>query len=345
MQLSEAQTPAILVLADGVAVPGVLAARIVESAYSAADRALVTFALNAAPAGYWNGWMASRLEVRIGLDGGWNSLFLGVVDLIEFDLTGGTVEIEGRDLTALLIDYLVEESYPNLTASDIASQLAANVGLAAQVTSTTVLVGRYWNSEWSRAALGNYGKARSGWDLLIWLAAEEEYDVYVSGTKLYFGPSTLNSADAVALSPSDCVTLKLERSLRLAGDIEITVRSWNSRTKLGYSPTASVPGAGTAVWRKVFVRPNLQIADAEQLALREASVLSSHERVVTACIPGEFAIGARDQLALSGTGLDFDQNYVVDEVERVLDSDNGFVEHVRARAASTGRQAAIAGNG
>ena len=345
MQLSEARTPAILALADGAAIPGVMAARIVDSACSAADRVQVTFAFNAAPVGYWSGWMASSLEIRIGIDGGWASLFLGIVDLIEFDVTAGTVEIEGRDLTALLIDYLVEESYPNLTASDIASQLATHVGLVPQVTSTTGLVGRYWNSEWSRAALGNYGRARSGWDLLIWLAAEEQFDVYVSGNQLYFGPPVASSAPPAVIFPSDCITLKLERSLRLAGDIEITVRSWNSRTKLSCSPTASVPGSGAGIWRKVFVRPNLQIADAEQLALREAGVLSQHERVVSACLPGEFAIGARDQLALAGSGLDFDQTYVVDEVERIIDAENGFVEHVRARAASPGRSAMISGGG
>ena len=345
MQLSDAQTPDVLALADGVVIPGVMAARITDSACSASDRVQVTFAFNAAPASYWTAWMASSLEVRIGIDGGWTSLFLGVVDLIEFDMTNGTVEIEGRDLTALLIDCVVEESYPNLTASDIAEQLATQVGLTPQVTATTGLVGRYWSSEWSRAALGNYGKARSGWDMLVWLAAEEGFAVYVTGSQLYFGPTAINSAAPAVIYPSDCISLKLERSLRLAGDIAITVRSWNSRTKQSCSPTASVPGVGAATWRKVFVRPNLQIADAEQLALREAGVLSQHERVVSASLPGEFTIGARDQLMLAGSGIDFDQIYIVDEIERVIDAENGFVEHIRARAASPGRSATISGNG
>jgi hypothetical protein len=334
----------LLALADGVVIPGVTAVRVTQSGNTAADRVQLTFAFNAASAGYWDSWMAASLEVRVAVDSNWSSIFLGVVDLIEFDVVGGTVEIEGRDLTALLIDLVVEESYPNLTASDIAQKLATQVGLTPAVTATTGLVGRYWGSDWSRLALGNYGKARSGWDLLVWLAAQESFDVYVTGNRLYFGLPSANSASATVIYPSDCITLKLERSLRLAGNIEITVRSWNSRTKTGCSPTASVSGSGSNLWRKIFVRPNLQIADAEQFAMSEAVVLSQHERVVTACLPGELSIGPRNLLTIFGSGIDFDQTYVVDEVERVISAEKGFVEYVRARAASPGRNVSFVGS-
>lgn len=344
MQPSEARTPNLLALADGNVVPGMIAARITDSAAAAAGRMQASFALNAAPEGYWSGWLPSSVELRIGLDGGWNSLFIGVVDLVDFDLINGIVEIEGRDLTALLIDCPVEESFANRSSSEIAQSLATVVGLGAQVTATTDLIGRYWNSEWSRSSLGNYGKARSAWDLLVWLAAEEQFDVYVAGSNLYFGPPGAREV-AITLDPTQCISLRVERSLRLAGNIVITVKSWNSRTKQSCTPSAVVAGAGGATWQKSFVRPNLQIADAEALALREANVLAQHERVVIASLPGEFLIAARGNLTLCNTGIDFDQSYIIDEVERVIDSENGFVEHVRARAPSFGRSAVIAGDG
>lgn len=343
MLLSEARTPGVLALGDGVPIPGLIAARVTSSAASAADRVQLQFAFGAAPSGYWSEWMVSRLEVRVAVDGEWASLFLGVADLIEFDLVQGIVEIEGRDLTALLIDQIVEQTYPNQTSSDMASALAGSVGLTPVVSPTSTLVGRYWQSEWSRSALGNYGKVRSAWDLLRWLASQEQYDVFVSGRKLYFHPPPLDISDIVTISRGDCIGLKLERSLRLAGDIKIIVRSWNSRTKQAFSSEADVAGYGGQNWRKIYVRPNLQIADAEQIALYEANELSRHERLVFFTLPGELKIGVRDHLVLVGTGLDFDQGYLVEEIERVIDSDRGFIEHVRVRAATAGRSAVIAG--
>ncbi len=349
LQGSDSRVPDILVLADGVAVPGVMAARVVSSATSSADRAQVTLAYHAGSASYWSGWAPSRLEVRIGIEGDWNSLFLGVVDLVAFDLTEGLVEIEARDLTALLIDCVVEQSFPNLTASDIVQQLAGQVGLVPVVTLTTGLVGRYWRSDFAKLALGNYGRARSAWDILVFLAAEEVFDVYVSSDQLYFTPASSSaSAGGVAVQnivdASQCISLRLERSLRLAGNIEVGVRSWNSRTKQGCVATSLVAGNDGEIWKKMFVRPNLMIEDAQAIATHEAWELASHERVVCFSRPGEFLLGVRDLIVLSGSGLDFDQNYIVDEIEWVIGAERGFLEHVRARAMSAGRTVSVSGN-
>jgi hypothetical protein len=53
--------------------------------------------------------------------------------------------------------------------------------------------------------------------------------VFVQGRALYFQPATQAADLAVSLRPSDVIDLKLERSLTLARDIEVLVKSWNSR--------------------------------------------------------------------------------------------------------------------
>ena len=343
MPSSKVRTPALEILADGVVVPGAMEVRVVNSASSRAGRFQASFAYHAAPEGYWSGWQPARIEVRAGSDGAANSIFLGVADCLAVDLVEGLVEVEGRDLTALLIDTLVEDSFPNQAASDIAQQLAGQVGLVPVVTQTSGLVGRYWNSDYAKLALGNYGRVRSAWDILVQLAVQEEFSVYVVGEQLFFVPIDPAAAPVAVIYPGRCIKISVDRSLRIAGDIEILVRSWNSRTRQGCAAGAVVTGTGGAGWKKILVRPNLLASDAQLIANHAAWEMASHERVVRFSRPGEGGLAVRAVITLAGSGLDFDQNYVIDEIEREISVTGGFIEHVRARSASAGRVVSLAG--
>ena len=64
----------------------------------------------------------------------------------------------------------------------------------------------------------------------MFLAEQEGFDVFVSGTTLHF-QSPAGPDVALTLSPDTVLDLRLERSLTLARDIEVTVKSWNSASR------------------------------------------------------------------------------------------------------------------
>ena len=99
-----------------------------------------------------------------------------------------TVEIDGRDLTARLLDARTQETFSNQTASQIAETLAARHGLTPNVTATQTLAGRYYAADHDRLTLGQFSRATTEWDLLTFLAAREGFEAYVSGQTLTFAP-------------------------------------------------------------------------------------------------------------------------------------------------------------
>ncbi len=105
------------------------------------------------------------------------------------DVLNRTVEIDGRDLTARLLDARTQETFSNQTASEIAETLAARHGLTADVTATTTLAGRYYATEHDRITLGQFSRATTEWDLLTFLAAREGFEAYVAGQTLTFAPA------------------------------------------------------------------------------------------------------------------------------------------------------------
>jgi phage protein D len=339
---SSLRTPAISVLANGAELAGVTEARIIAVNNFGADRFTVRAALSAVDPGAWQA-DGIDLEIRIGLDGAWVSLVQGAVDAIDIDPIRFTLTLSGRDYSAALIQAKTQESFQNQTSSQIATLLAGRHGLTAQVTATSTPVGRYYQIEHDSITLNQFTRATTEWDLLSFLARQEGFDLFVQGTALYFQPPTGLSAQPIAITPRDCTDLALHRALTLAGDIEVTVKSWNSRQQNAFTQTARASGRGGAGrggsrgsrQSTVIVRPNLTPDQALQLAQSILADLSRHERVVTLSMPGELSITPRSPIALSGTGTDFDQTYHIAEIERALSFERGFTQRIRARNMSS----------
>ena len=348
---SSLRTPALSVLANGGELGGVTEARVVAVNNFGADRFTVRAALSAADPAAWQG-DAIDLEIRIGLDGAWASLIEGAVDAIEIDPVRFTLTLTGRDYTAAFIEAKTQEAFQNQTSSQIATLLAGRHGLDAAVTGTTTPVGRYYEIEHDSITLNQFARATTEWDLLSFLARQEGFDLYVQGTTLHFEQPDGGSAQPAALTPLDCVDLGLHRALTLARDIEVTVKSWNSKQQTAFTQTARATGRGGSgrggsgrgasgggtrsgmqaqKQSYVIVRPNLTPDQALQLAQSILADLSRHERVVTLTMPGELGITPRTPIALSGTGTDFDQTYHVAEIERAVSFERGFTQRIRAR--------------
>jgi len=343
--------PRLVIVANGVPLAAPLSAEIVSNNHHAADRFHATAALPAPPdAAMWAATADIAIDIRVALTAGQpaTSLIQGVVDSVEIDAVSGLLHIAGRDRTAALIEARTQETFANLTASEIAILLAGRHGLTPEITATTTPVGRYWQLEHDRITLDQFTRASTEWDLLTSLASQEGFDVWVGGTTLYFHPSValvpnplpaaILNATATPSGPANVTGLRLERALTLAREIEVTVKSWHSRQQAACVQTArGTAGArsGGKPLHYVYVVPNLTPDAALQLAQRRLVELTRHERVIVAEMPGELTLTPRLPIAIAGTCSTFDQLYWIDEIERSLHWKNGFTQRVHARNISS----------
>ena len=332
MSGSSVRQLSITVLADGAPLPNLLDADILANAHFAAARFRLRLAIDPATATALL-QPGAILDIQLSIGGGSISLLQGEADILRCDVLNRTVEIEGRDLTARLLDARTQETFSNQTASEIAHTLADRHALAANITPTATLAGRYYSAEHDRLSLGQFARTTTEWDLLTFLAAREGFETYVFGQTLTFAPLG-TAVPTLTLTPSLCLSLSLEHTLTLARDIEVTVKSWNSRQQAAFSQTAKSTGQnrrGGSPQRIVVVRPNLTPNDALQLATRILADLSAHERLVHAELPGELSLSPRTRVLLNGTGTDFDQLYYVSELDRHFSADHGYTERLRLK--------------
>jgi phage protein D len=341
---STLRAPRLQVFANGQIVTGAMEVEVISNNYYAADRFGVAVALGTdtwTETFFWASESDVLLDVRFSLDGGtsFTSLVQGAVDSVSIDPTLRVVHLDGRDFTAALIEARTQETFANRTSSEIASLLATRHNLTPRVSSTTTPVGRYYQSEHDSVTLDRFSRSTTEWDLLVFLARQERFDVFVQGQALYFQPMAQADELAVTLRPEDVIDIRLARSLTLARDIEVVVKSWNSRQSSAFVQRARASrqnGAArsSTLQRYVIVQPNLTPDDALKLAQRKLAELTRHERVVRINMPGELTLSPRSMIALDGTGTEFDQTYYIDVIERRLRHGSGLTQHIIARNTS-----------
>ncbi len=314
---------------DGVAVAGAIAAEIDQVSHFAADRFVVSFAMQAALNGgvaFFAGLGAGNMSIGLGAQAfGYQTLLVGRIDNIRIDLSRSVAVLTGRDMSAVLIDTEISETFANRTASQIATSIAGRHGLAANVTSTATPVGQYYELDYAKTGLGLNSYAGTEWNLLSWLAMLEGFDLSVTGATLNFGPAV--SAAPVALSPQDCTALTFDTATSLAATA--TVKSWNVRNKAVVSQTAGADD-GTV---STLIRPNLTDQQAAAIASNRLTDIAAHKTLLLATMPGELSMAPGARVSLSGTNSPFDQTYQLDTIRRGIDA-SGFSQMIRAHALS-----------
>ncbi len=330
-----------------------LAASVTSTNSFHADRYSATLAPPASGPGsfaWWEGQTDIAAQVEIGLvpPGApesavtWAPIVVGPVDRVSSDFLQGTMQVEGRDFTARLIDFKTEMAHVNQTSSEVVVALAAEVGLQAQVTPTTTPVGRYYELEHDRIQLGQFRKAITAWDEIVMLARWEGFDAFVLGQTLYFQPMEppdadpyliLAASDAEGRPRSNAYDLRFERALTVAKGVQVTVKSWHSKQARaftrGYPASRPVSVANPAVQQYVIVRPNLTEDQAQQLANRLYGEIVRHERTLSAKLPGDLVLTPRALIRVTGTG--WDQTYYPETIERSVGGKEGFAMQVRAK--------------
>ncbi len=355
--------PRLRVLTNGAEIPGAVMAEVQANSNYQADKFSLQFAMNADPA-YGLKWWASQsrlmIDMQIAIDGdAWVSMITGQIDQLHLEPNRGLVQAEGRDLTSNFIEARTQEAFLNQTSSDIATTLAGRHGMEADVTATTSLVNRFYGDDYTQITAGQFSRVRTEWDLLTYLAQQENFDAYVTGNTLHFKPKPADDADVFlarwqsAPMRSNVIDLRLERSLTLSRDIEVQVRSWNSQQKRSFTRMARRTGAksanaqqssnqvGTDTQRYVYVIPNMTEDQAQKKANSLLADLSEQERKITFAMPGDLTLTTRNKIQLAGTGSDFDQSYFIEDISRAISFNGGFVMHVSAKNASAQSQVVL----
>jgi phage protein D len=191
---------------------------------------------------------------------------------------------------------------------------------------------------------------QSEWDLLIYLAEREGFDVWVSGNKLFFQPSPVETSPAYKLIAQDPGTssitsnaerLNLTRSQTLAKDVIVVIQSYNQKQQKAFKVSYHVTQAkksqrsGGVAQTYSYNVPNLTRDQALQLAQARAEDITRHEKVLSASLPGDNKLSTRARVQLVGTGTDWDQYYYPDTITRYVSFEEGYHIELRAKNHST----------
>jgi phage protein D len=328
---------------------GVIDFEVTNASHFAADTFRLTAAIEGLPPDlgidYWSDSTGDELELYAGfktqgVQAAPQLLIYAQVDDVAVDIVGRTLTLSGRDLSAQFLDTKTATDYQDKTSSQIAQIVAANHQMTASVTPTQQWVGSFYELYHSRIT-----KDQSEWDLLMFLAEQENYDVWVAGQTLYFQPPVPLTTDPYVLNWSDqgqgnrvanFEDLKMQRSETLARDVIVKVKSWNqaqgitvtstlTRNQTNKSPRPSQPQTYT------FYPPNLNKQQADKFARGKMEDITKHERVITGKLPGDSLLTNRSLVKLVGTGTNWDQFYFVDTVTRKMSFTEGYTMEFRAK--------------
>lgn len=361
---SVSRAPRLRLLANGRVVIGAVRLEVESNNHYACDRVSGEVSLSADPA-FGLGWWGSQTDIKIEAQmavmapgagsPAWQSLTVATVDSLDTDITTNSLRFEARDMTARFLETKIQKTFANQTSSQIAQTLAAGHGMTADVQATKTIVGQYYQLEHDRVSLDNFSHQTTEWDLLTYLAQQEDYDVWVTGNTLHFKPVTSSNSGVpfvVQYEPGpvpilNVERLRLERSLTLAKDIQVTVKTTNLRTGKAYARVVRANGAKTAtplnstVQSYVFLKPGLTPDQALQYAQQKLNELTRHERIVTIEMPGELNLTARSMVQVTGTGSTWDQTYYIDTLTRSMDWTQGFTQSVRCKNTSPRNQVTV----
>jgi len=323
---------------DGTATLGLLHAAITSTNHFSADSYALTFAMGDAPLSdiaMWSALTSGYVEVTTGGGPGLaiTSLITGMIDTVHIDAIRGTVAIEGRDLSASLVDSYQQGDFVNQTASEVVATIANRHGLGAVVTPTSGFIGRYYGDGYTRLSTGQFSRLRSDWDLVAELARENQFDVFVAGTQLFFQPVPPIPATLTPITPGMVQSMRFNRSLAVAAGATARVQSWNSQNMACYDSGANAASAssnGSTSQPFLFSASNFTSAQVTQSAARYAAEINRLQTTLLIEMPWNLEIVPRGGIMLSDTGSVFDGLYVVDSVARHYNTTSGSSQTVRA---------------
>lgn len=254
----------------------------------------------------------------------------GVMDTAtwDFDNTGEIITLSGRNMVGEMIDTKIVDKYPNLTSSAIAYNIAKNHKLTPVITNTTTLAGTYYNQN---STMMSNTDTTSEWDLLLFLAQQENFIVRVKGKKLLFGPYSVvteyeTASPLVYTWGYDIEKLEIERSPHGAKDIVVKVISFDKNNKNRIIETAkSGSQSNREKYTETYTIPGLTRDQAQKKAISIYTQLSRSQLIGQITCAGNVEMSIDRQIELHGVGSKLSQKYFLNKVtHKFTVDDNGY---------------------
>ena len=342
MALSLADRMQLQVTLNGVPIEGLLHASVVTGNCFSSDSYALTFAMGSFPLSdisFWSSLASAYIEI-VPLSQNYplpQSLISGMIDTVVIDPIVQTVAVEGRDLSSTLIDSYRQQDFVNQTASEVVSSIALFHGLTPVVTPTTSEVGRYYGDGYTRLSIGQFSRLRSDWDLVVQLARENSFDVFVQDRSLFFQPSGSLEGLPAHIALCDIRTLRFEQNLSISANVGARVQSWNSQDMASYAIDSAQDGADViqgfepaGIQPFLFSAANFTSQQVADSAGRYAAELSRLGTVVHIEMPWDLGLAARTAVLIDQTNSPLDAIYRIDTIERHYSSSSGSIQTIRA---------------
>lgn len=358
---STSRQPRAIITVNGEVASGLVSLEVDNNSFYQADTFIVHLALSAQPPVHNWAWWASQTQIQIGVYAGFpknvdaftiadlSLLILGTVDDIGIDPVADAITLSGRDLTSSLIDNQTYDKWPQQTSSQIATTLALRRGLTPVVTKTTTPSGRFYTTEHALET-----RRMTEWDLLTYLAKQEDFSVFVRGTSLFFQPraqptdepylirwqlplpKTAPSSEIAQAGPiSNVVHVHFKRSLTIARDVIVSVRSFDLKTGSAFTIQRSAihpqrtPGLPAQKYFRYI--PGLTRQQALNRAQELLHEITQHEMLMFADMPADNTLTPQNVIQVQGTGTMSDQIYYPARIHRRWSFHEGYRMSVDAK--------------
>jgi len=319
-------TPVIDRVAPAVSINGnymgnVLSADIASTSSFSADTFSVTLAIGSGPLDSTAFWSSvSEAYVEIFSSDMTICFITGMADMVLIDPLQGIIKVEGRDLSSRLIETSPEQDFVNQTAAEIVTSVASKHGLLPTIVPTTGMTGRFYGDNFTRLSIGKFTNVRSEWDLVVELARECQYDVYVNGQTLYFEPTAVLTGTPLILTLDILSSLRIERALWISASPVVQMSTWSSQDLAVYSQTEGATASTSAYF---FSGSNLTSSQVSQYSARYLNEITRMSQIVSAEMPWTDSINTRTPVYLYGAGGTLDGAYRVDHIDRQFRTSTG----------------------
>ena len=350
---------------------GVISWSVVVNSYLEANKISVELSLEAQPKGfgldYWSKLEKADVKAYLGYPedpdkyskNELDLIFTGELDRFRISPVTGKITGDGRDYTARFIESVTTEKFQSLTSSQLVEQFARRQGMTPVVVPTTETIGTLYSTE--KVLLNT---ERSEWDLMTFLAQQEDYLLYVEKEELHFKPKPDDNAPESDIYEikwvpkqdqhlggefehkesqewSNAKTFEFERSFTLAKDIEVVIRSGNQGKKRAIAVTRKASNSSRSsggTQRYVRWIPGLTREEATREAGRLLKQITDQEILFTATLPADNLITPATPIRFVGSGTAFDQIYFVDTLTKTFSVSKGFEMTLRAKNHATGSE-------
>ena len=321
-----------------------------QNNFYVADKFRVEILINSLPKGINASYFGSSESLDVQIYSGFPSnpdqysksnlteLIEGNVDDVDYEPFKGKIILSGRNFISYFLDTKTSETFGEQFSSDVVSLLATRHGLTPVVTPTSTLISTFYNNVHYTLT-----KERTEWDILTFLAKQENYDIFVIGKKLYFQPKASTSGPVYAiicnlsqpLPSTNVIDIAFSRNLTLASDVVVKIQSWNLADQKSYIKTATAKhiktsNAGNPI-NYQYTIPNLTPQQASEMALNLAKEISSHELRLKAVMPGDVTMTPQSIVQVAGTQSIYDQQYFPSSILHRMSAEEGYVMTIEAK--------------